>query len=110
MNYERRWVIQFVHDFPLFIIFYFSHRVWIGVEGRRERVIEFGNFTQLKTKELSEISKPYIYIYIYTHKKSVKNRKKAAKDCTRNQHGLVQVAEFQISPISMKFLHEHLFD
>ena len=79
MNYERRWVIQFVHDFPLFIIFYFSHRVWIGVEGRRERVIEFGNFTQLKTKELSEISKPYIYIYmcvcvfvyVYVYKKSV---------------------------------------
>ena len=70
MNYERRWVIQFVHDFPLFIIFYFSQRVWIGVEGRRERVIG-----------LSEISKPYIYIYIcvcmyvyvyvYVYKKSV---------------------------------------
>ena len=56
MNYERRWVIQFVHDFPLFIIFYFSQRVWIGVEGRRERVIG-----------LSEISKPYIYIYIYIY-------------------------------------------
>ena len=49
-------MIQFVHDFPLFIIFYFSQRVWIGVEGRRERVIG-----------LSEISKPYIYIYIYIY-------------------------------------------
>ena len=67
-----------------------------------ERVVGFGNFTQLKTKELSEISKPYIYIYIYTHKKSVKNRKKAAKDCTRNQHGLVQVAEFQIYEVKEK--------
>ena len=63
-------MIQFVHDFRLFIIFYFSQGLdW----GRgKERVVGFGNFTQLKTKELSEISKPYINIYIYTQKICIK--------------------------------------
>ena len=64
---EDEWFNLFmIFAFLLFFIFYFSQ----GLDWGRgeERVVGFGNFTQLKTKELSEISKPYIYIYIYTQK------------------------------------------